>query len=396
VKGWWASPDALRKAIAPLRTHAASLPPADAPAVALARAAAEAAASGRPESPVGGLGGRTRTLFDDARKAKAFDARKLNSANCARWLDALQAWADDPLAVAPELSETAWTRLTPAGLAEIWWWGTPPAHPAFAALADLPEALAALPDGHDGCSTTAPAGWPNALPKSRRGAPRWASTTCSPASTRPSGAPTARAWPSDPQPVSGGADRRVPGHRRDPVPHLRRHLPGRGQRRGHRLVLIGDPKQAIYAFRGADIYTYLAARAAAGRLLHPAAQLPLDPRHGGATNRCFQLAEAQDDGQGAFLFRSAAGNPVPFLPAAARGARTPAGGRRCRAGSTSGACRPGRRQADVQGAYLEAMADVCASEMVRLLNLGQRGEAGFRQRGGGLRRCAGRHGRAGQ
>ena len=33
---------------------------------------------------------------------------------------------------------------------------------------------------------------------------------------------------------------------------------------GHRtLVLIGDPKQAIYAFRGADVVTYLAARASA-------------------------------------------------------------------------------------------------------------------------------------
>lgn len=29
---------------------------------------------------------------------------------------------------------------------------------------------------------------------------------------------------------------------------------------GHRLVLVGDPKQAIYAFRGADLNTYLAAR----------------------------------------------------------------------------------------------------------------------------------------
>ena len=28
------------------------------------------------------------------------------------------------------------------------------------------------------------------------------------------------------------------------------------------LFLIGDPKQAIYAFRGADIYTYLRARQA--------------------------------------------------------------------------------------------------------------------------------------
>lgn len=30
--------------------------------------------------------------------------------------------------------------------------------------------------------------------------------------------------------------------------------------RDHRLVLVGDPKQAIYAFRGADLNTYLAAR----------------------------------------------------------------------------------------------------------------------------------------
>jgi exodeoxyribonuclease V beta subunit len=31
------------------------------------------------------------------------------------------------------------------------------------------------------------------------------------------------------------------------------------------LVLIGDPKQAIYAFRGADVYSYLSAAASAGR-----------------------------------------------------------------------------------------------------------------------------------
>lgn len=29
---------------------------------------------------------------------------------------------------------------------------------------------------------------------------------------------------------------------------------------GHRLYVVGDPKQAIYAFRGADVFTYLAAR----------------------------------------------------------------------------------------------------------------------------------------
>src|SRR5690606_35316061 len=30
---------------------------------------------------------------------------------------------------------------------------------------------------------------------------------------------------------------------------------------GHGLILVGDPKQAIYAFRSADVYSYLEARA---------------------------------------------------------------------------------------------------------------------------------------
>ena len=41
-------------------------------------------------------------------------------------------------------------------------------------------------------------------------------------------------------------------------PELCRALAGLG------LALIGDPKQAIYAFRGADVFTYLAAREDAG------------------------------------------------------------------------------------------------------------------------------------
>ena len=49
--------------------------------------------------------------------------------------------------------------------------------------------------------------------------------------------------------------RRVPGHRPGAVAHPAAAF------HGHRtLVLIGDPKQAIYAFRGADVATYLAAR----------------------------------------------------------------------------------------------------------------------------------------
>jgi len=41
-------------------------------------------------------------------------------------------------------------------------------------------------------------------------------------------------------------------------------LAGDGDEEGARLVLVGDPKQAIYAFRGADVHTYLAATSSPG------------------------------------------------------------------------------------------------------------------------------------
>jgi exodeoxyribonuclease V beta subunit len=45
------------------------------------------------------------------------------------------------------------------------------------------------------------------------------------------------------------------------------------------LIMIGDPKQAIYSFRGADLATYLQAREQAQGIYNATGQLP---RHGGA------------------------------------------------------------------------------------------------------------------
>ena len=54
--------------------------------------------------------------------------------------------------------------------------------------------------------------------------------------------------------IRRGADRRVPGHRSGAGGDLPAALrPDTG-----RLYLIGDPKQAIYGFRGADVFSYLA------------------------------------------------------------------------------------------------------------------------------------------
>ncbi len=88
------------------------------------------------------------------------------------------------------------------------------------------------------------------------------------------------------------------------------------------LLLIGDPKQSIYGFRGADIYSYLSARrATAGRHYvlgtnYRSTQALVD-----AVNHSFARAEARV-GTGAFMFRSSdvqADNPLPFVPVAANG-----------------------------------------------------------------------------
>lgn len=87
------------------------------------------------------------------------------------------------------------------------------------------------------------------------------------------------------------------------------------------LLLIGDPKQSIYRFRGADIQSYLAARrATTGR------HYVLDTNYRstqalvGAVNSLFQRAEDRD-GDGAFGFREANGvdNPLPFVAVQAQG-----------------------------------------------------------------------------
>lgn len=92
------------------------------------------------------------------------------------------------------------------------------------------------------------------------------------------------------------------------------------------LLLIGDPKQSIYAFRGADIHSYLHARRATG-----GRHYVLGTNHRSsaavvrAVNAWFERAE-QRGGAGAFMYRRAdaapgAASPLPFAPVQARGRR---------------------------------------------------------------------------
>ena len=85
------------------------------------------------------------------------------------------------------------------------------------------------------------------------------------------------------------------------------------------LFMIGDPKQAIYSFRGADIYTYLQARTATeGR--HYTLKKNFRSTQGvvEACNALFKQAESYD--RAAFRFKDEnSKNPIPFVEVEAQG-----------------------------------------------------------------------------
>jgi exodeoxyribonuclease V beta subunit len=85
------------------------------------------------------------------------------------------------------------------------------------------------------------------------------------------------------------------------------------------LLLIGDPKQAIYAFRGADIHSYLEARErTAGRHYVLDTNFRSTQTLVTAINGVFQRAEKRP-GVGAFRFRTDTASNLPFVEVAAHG-----------------------------------------------------------------------------
>ncbi|CUA85601.1 exodeoxyribonuclease V subunit beta [Pseudidiomarina woesei] len=88
----------------------------------------------------------------------------------------------------------------------------------------------------------------------------------------------------------------------------------------HGVFLIGDPKQAIYSFRNADIHTYLKARrATTGRHYTLGTNYRSTDAMVAASNALF--LQAQEAPRGPFHFRDSdsGDDPLPFLPVQANG-----------------------------------------------------------------------------
>ena len=146
------------------------------------------------------------------------------------------------------------------------------------------------------------------------------------------------------------------------------------QRPNTALLLIGDPKQAIYAFRGADIHTYLAAREQAQA---PTWTLTTNYRSTSslvaAVNRVFQYADRWCEG--AFAFGRGA-HGLPFQPVHAAGAKR----RLLYDGRPVAALHLEVLANDKPlgvGAYMEMAAAHAASHVVDLLDAAQAGRCDF-------------------
>ncbi|WP_254275704.1 exodeoxyribonuclease V subunit beta [Halomonas sp. 3H] len=394
VTRYWETPDALAEDVRRLQGDAELLPDAPPPAGALATLQAERTrVLAELKAPWPAWLDELAEQLESAAAAKAFDQRKLNSRSRVDWLAKLRDWALDPELATPALTDAAWKRLTPEGIAEIWKQGEPLDHPALHALAALPEQLEALPSAHADLLAHAV---------------RWMAERRERMQQR-----RAELGPDDllerlDRAFAGPAGGALAEHVRrqfpvalvdefqdtDPVQyrlfdHVYRLAEAPDPDNPGAVLLIGDPKQAIYAFRGADIHTYLQARRdTAGRHVTLGTNFRSSTAMVEAVNRVFRFAEAHPAGRGAFLFRSPQGdNPVPFLPVAAKGrkdALTRDGEPlpamtlwHLKGGHLAGEQAEGPSNGMTKGAYFKEMAARCATEMATLLREGQAGRTGF-------------------
>lgn len=148
------------------------------------------------------------------------------------------------------------------------------------------------------------------------------------------------------------------------------------------LFMIGDPKQSIYAFRGADIHSYLAVRAATqGRHYTLKTNYRSTTAVVAACNAFFQHAEQHE--RGAFQYRSATEDPIPYVQVEAHGRNNQLflGGSPARPLSLWHFDRDPDAEDEVQGvglkSYIERAAQQTASQIARWLSDAAKGKAGF-------------------
>ncbi|OAI01953.1 exodeoxyribonuclease V subunit beta [Methylomonas methanica] len=316
-----------------------------------------------------------RELLEAAIETKVLPAKNYNSANRRNWLDKIEAWSQDPLQDTLDIGK-GFENLSPVGMARLANPGqTPPDHPGFASISQLPAQLAALPSLKVELIKHA-VHWIRQRYDFEK--QRIARMTFDDMLIRLDNALQGR-----------NGDRLAEVIRQqypialidefqdtDPVQYrIFSTLYATPAGADYACLMIGDPKQAIYSFRGADIYTYLKAhRDTQGRHYTLGTNYRSTQALVDAVNQLFFQADQQE--RGAFRFKTAQDNPLPFLPVKAQG--------RNETWVIDNEAAPALTlwhwdSEDAVGmpAYRETLAEVTASQIVKLLNSADAGQTGF-------------------
>lgn len=308
-----------------------------------------------------------------AANPKCFNGNKMRADSLVKWFEALRAWAQDPAMLMPDVTDTAWKRLTAEGILDAFSKDFSAEVPAcFDCTALLREALQAIDPlshallrhaaGHIAArmaelkQRTRQFGFADMLARLKD------------ALEGPNGEALRRRIVTQyPVAMIDEFQDTSPDQYRifDLLYRVADNDPNGG------LFLIGDPKQSIYGFRGADIHSYLAARRATeGRHYQLGTNYRSTSALVDAVNRLFQHAEGHGGhpgyAAGAFRFRKGEVNPLPFEAVRAAGRKAELVGVD---GPYQALAMCATDREDMKAdEYREFFAQHCAEHIVRLLN----------------------------
>ncbi|GAB3400757.1 exodeoxyribonuclease V subunit beta [Massilia agilis] len=303
-----------------------------------------------------------------AANPKCFNGNKMRADSLAKWFEALRVWASDPVAVKPDLNDTAWSRLTPDGI-----------HDAFAKdyRTDIPECFERMPELRGALQAITPLSHALLRHAAQHIARRMAELKernrqfgfadmlhrLRDALEGPNGQALRRRIVAQfPVALVDEFQDTSPDQYR--IFNLLYRVGDNDPSLG--LFLIGDPKQSIYGFRGADIHSYLAARrATAGRHYKLGTNFRSTEGIVEAVNQLFLHAE-NGYAAGAFRFKKEHENPLPFDKVDANGRKERLVGVDGPYQALAVAC---CEQEDLKADdYREFFAHHCAEHIVQLLN----------------------------
>lgn len=253
---------------------------------------------------------------------KKWNTKSLASRYYTAWLTTLAAWANDPAADGKPELKTGWERFTPDGMMDVRTADAPPLSlpPEFAEFAELKESFDTLPEVSMAVRLHAAVSVSQRLQRLKRLSGSFGfSDMLDRLKTALLGQNGERLrerilaqYPAimidefqDTSPLQYAIFDQV--------------YQTQANNRSAAMLLIGDPKQSIYGFRGADIYSYLRAREATeGRHYVLETNYRSTDALVNAVNHCFAKAE-KGRSEGAFLYRKPEANPLPFERVRANG-----------------------------------------------------------------------------